>query len=57
MPYYIGNFVDGPYPFSYTGIDDVSLMALSAPVPAPSGLVLVVSGMSSWTMLRLRRRR
>lgn len=56
MPYYIGNFVDGPYPFSYMGIDDVSLVTLSAPVPTPPGLVLVVRGISSPTMLRLSRR-
>jgi len=59
VPYYqnISSY-DGPYAVSYIGIDDVSLVALSvpSPVPAPSGLVLALSGLGSWVTLRLRRR-
>lgn len=59
VPYYVGWPYGGPYPNSYIGIDDVSLMALSvpSPVPAPSGLVLTLSGLGSWLTLRLRPRR
>lgn len=57
VPYYVGWPYGSPYPNSYIGIDDVSLVALSvpSPVPAPSGLVLALGGLGSWLTLRFRR--
>lgn len=59
VPYYqnISSY-DGPYAVAYIGIDDVSLVALSvpSPVPAPSGVVLALSGLGSWLTLRFRQR-
>jgi hypothetical protein len=56
VPYWVSFPGGSAYPNSYIGIDDVSLVALSvpSPVPAPSGLVLALSGLGSWLTLRFR---
>jgi len=58
VPYWVSFPGGSAYPNSYIGIDDVSLVALSvpSPVPAPSGLVLALSGLGSWLTLRFRQR-
>ena len=50
VPYWVSNPFGSGFANSYIGIDDVSLVSLSTPVPAPAGLILALSGLATLTL-------